>query len=1032
MKTDLYRQLLATLTLGCLAATALSCSTGSQQVQSTSTEASGERFVDLAVGGHHACGVTEPGDAYCWGSNRFGQLGIGTDSLVSGPTQVMGLDEVVDISAGLTHSCALEADGDVFCWGWHQSHRHQQTYEWRRPVPMVAQGYLAPGYMGFPVDVGCASERPHRAQEQGASDAMLPPMTSIVSGPTHSCSLHASGGAYCWGDNEGFWAFEPTLRETVKRNVNGFTEATTCPTPIEDLGAPVKNIEAGFRGSCFVMTGGRVQCRTTDKRLQTLGSLDGVAAVSLGAERGCAVTEKGRLHCVGKNPGGTLVAGQADTVDSPTVIAGLSEVRMVSIAGHDQCAVVAGAIRCWGASFGKLQADPETEAEDGVEREKTAVVQSEDVGLTLELADVDHLELGGGMRVFDNEIQLTPGEGVFGCALTGSGLVHCWGDNQFGQLGSFEAGSNALARVSLGGSPSSGRAVAANETLPKSPETEACPKRLTYGAGSANNAMTIGADDRRRELRFEKAGAEVGEDYVRIFFPRLELSRRGGMLDESVQSDVFDRIRLVAQLPKAVASGKEAPDPDREYKAVLTLAGGTPWPKGIDCMPAPAPREGYVKLTELAPAKTDGTAGIVAGSFRFARTPQALGIIEGEFRASEFAADYRKSTVASGGQVRVASGEMLQPKGVKATVDLLEGQVTVESYRPDREFKLEDIYLIEPGIFYSGGRDPFVFEFSQVGPDGISGQIWQLSNPPLAKPTKPETFFLDRMPFATARLDAFEPEAYGATLQAKFSANFIEYSPRLPVERLGVDRALGDEPPADLWLKQAQKLKPETRALAAERTLLRAYNDAQPVWDAERFKGSVPDWKHIEVSTDPDNGHFVVHAEDRQSQSTTEVHLGDGSLLPARRITRMETSYDGLRGVAGHSSRVPTTITVEYEEDGLRIIAENKVQGRHEKKVSYEGRSLHRPVLDANQLLATLPQLPLETGYRTAFTELYLWSFQNKARSFTFKPDDTTSRELVPVGVRIGFHQVRLEVVGEQIYELQGNSYQAYEVLVRT
>ena len=39
---------------------------------------SGKRFVDVTAGGFHACGVTDEGDALCWGYNMNGQLGDGS------------------------------------------------------------------------------------------------------------------------------------------------------------------------------------------------------------------------------------------------------------------------------------------------------------------------------------------------------------------------------------------------------------------------------------------------------------------------------------------------------------------------------------------------------------------------------------------------------------------------------------------------------------------------------------------------------------------------------------------------------------------------------------------------------------------------------------------------------------------------------------------------------------------------------------------------------------------------------------------
>jgi alpha-tubulin suppressor-like RCC1 family protein len=48
-----------------------------------------ERFVRLAVGLVAACGIRSYGQAWCWGSDEFGELGDGTTGLRRFPVQVM-------------------------------------------------------------------------------------------------------------------------------------------------------------------------------------------------------------------------------------------------------------------------------------------------------------------------------------------------------------------------------------------------------------------------------------------------------------------------------------------------------------------------------------------------------------------------------------------------------------------------------------------------------------------------------------------------------------------------------------------------------------------------------------------------------------------------------------------------------------------------------------------------------------------------------------------------------------------------------
>lgn len=68
------------------------------------------------------CAVLADGSVHCWGANIIGQLGIGTDDNYKPlPTQVAGLNSgAVQVSNGADHACALMDDGSVKCWGWNK------------------------------------------------------------------------------------------------------------------------------------------------------------------------------------------------------------------------------------------------------------------------------------------------------------------------------------------------------------------------------------------------------------------------------------------------------------------------------------------------------------------------------------------------------------------------------------------------------------------------------------------------------------------------------------------------------------------------------------------------------------------------------------------------------------------------------------------------------------------------------------------------------------------------------------------------
>jgi len=74
--------------------------------------------VQLAAGGRHMCALERDGRAWCWGRNGHGQLGADVrDPVVSTPVQVVGDHRFVALAAGERHTCGLEANGSLWCWG---------------------------------------------------------------------------------------------------------------------------------------------------------------------------------------------------------------------------------------------------------------------------------------------------------------------------------------------------------------------------------------------------------------------------------------------------------------------------------------------------------------------------------------------------------------------------------------------------------------------------------------------------------------------------------------------------------------------------------------------------------------------------------------------------------------------------------------------------------------------------------------------------------------------------------------------------
>ncbi|KIG12810.1 Molybdopterin oxidoreductase, iron-sulfur binding subunit [Enhygromyxa salina] len=77
----------------------------------------------LTAGGFHVCALLESGEAYCWGSSEFGQLGYGNTNNIGddeppnagGPLDVGAGIRVLD--AGFFHTCVVNELNELRCWG---------------------------------------------------------------------------------------------------------------------------------------------------------------------------------------------------------------------------------------------------------------------------------------------------------------------------------------------------------------------------------------------------------------------------------------------------------------------------------------------------------------------------------------------------------------------------------------------------------------------------------------------------------------------------------------------------------------------------------------------------------------------------------------------------------------------------------------------------------------------------------------------------------------------------------------------------
>ncbi len=182
----------------------------------------GLSFASLNVdGGHgHSCGLTTGGDAYCWGSNRDGQLGDGTTTNRLAPVPVSGGVDFAALSSGGFHSCGVTTGGAGYCWGANSSGQLGDSTTTDRLAPVLVFGGLSFALLTAGFNHSCGLTTGGNAYCWGSNsegqlgdgtttDRLIPVLVtgglvfaSLVLGDRHSCALATTGGgAYCWGEN---------------------------------------------------------------------------------------------------------------------------------------------------------------------------------------------------------------------------------------------------------------------------------------------------------------------------------------------------------------------------------------------------------------------------------------------------------------------------------------------------------------------------------------------------------------------------------------------------------------------------------------------------------------------------------------------------------------------------------------------------------------------------------------------------------------------------------------------------------------
>ncbi|MDX2192996.1 MAG: hypothetical protein NW201_06555 [Gemmatimonadales bacterium] len=341
------------------------------------------------------CALTAPAGALrCWGSNRFGQLGVGAaDSFRVVPTAPASDPGFRTISAGGAYACGLTPSDALFCWGRPTTQNSGNVFGDASFTSIVTQPTRVQG------------SRTYRAISLGAS---------------HACGI-ASGAdstLWCWGEND--------EGEIGDGTTGGQRNAPTLVAG----GRKWRSVSVGTSFTCAIDNLPSAWCwgNGTLGRLGT-GSVTNVnaptavavgpglqfAAVSAGEQHACGLLTTGRLQCWGNNASGQLGIGVADTFRvAPGDLSQDASWIAVSAGGAHSCGITSqGQRACWGSDFRGIT---------GLGRVNTQPPTTQPSVLNTELATLGAFV--GVVARWDHT-----------CVLGTSGLVACFGMNDLGQLG---------------------------------------------------------------------------------------------------------------------------------------------------------------------------------------------------------------------------------------------------------------------------------------------------------------------------------------------------------------------------------------------------------------------------------------------------------------------------------------------------------------------------------------------------------------------------------------------------------------------
>lgn len=322
-----------------------------------------------------ACVLTADGSPACWGSNWYGQLGIGFAERyfrAFAPVEANAPEPLTKLAVGLDHACGLGESGQVHCWGDNRARQlGSESVPTTPPDGSIRRVSSTHTFITLTAagDYTAALSADGRSWWWGTNvafaetPATVPTafstslkMKTLSAGSGHLCGVAEDDRGYCWGANAAGELGSGDLNSSaVPKEVSGNLRW--------------REISAGALHTCGIALDGTTYC-WGDNRLGALGTGEDqdslvprpiatnerFTQIAAGVGATCALSGVGRAWCWGIDNRGQVGIGHGFAPGFETIVRAPRSVvsglvfTSIKVGLERTCARAAdGSVYCWGA-----------------------------------------------------------------------------------------------------------------------------------------------------------------------------------------------------------------------------------------------------------------------------------------------------------------------------------------------------------------------------------------------------------------------------------------------------------------------------------------------------------------------------------------------------------------------------------------------------------------------------------------------------------------------------------------------------------